>query len=53
MVARMPVRDLTTLLRTPTVSRRPGRFCFVLLGEAEAGTVPQATVVATQLPPPG
>jgi hypothetical protein len=41
----MSERDLHILLETLTVSRRPGRFCFVPLSEVGAGVTPAATVV--------
>ena len=41
----MAERDLSTLLRTLTVSRRPGRYCFVDTSDLPSGAVAFATVV--------
>jgi uncharacterized protein len=37
-------KDLSTLLRTLTVSQRPGRYCFVDLTDVKPGVTPAATV---------
>jgi uncharacterized protein len=44
----LPERDLQALLRTVTIERRPGRFCFVDLDEVPSGAIVQATVVESE-----
>jgi len=44
----LPERDLEALLRTLTIERRPGAFCFVDFDDVPSGVVVEATVVESE-----
>ena len=43
-MVRMTETDLTTSLKTLSISERPGRYCFVDISDVKPGVVPAATI---------